>query len=229
MHSFDILTLFPSFFEGPLKVALLQKAIVSKKIGVSLHDLRSFATDRHRTMDDTPYGGGPGMLMKVEPVVAAIEKITLCQKGKKSRRLLLSPQGNLLTQSKAKELAAYDQLVLVCGRYEGVDARVVEGGWIDEEISIGDYVVMGGEAAALVLIEAVVRWIPGVVGDQGSVAKDTLSDGQLKHPQYTRPEDFRGLKVPEILLSGNHKEIENWRQRMAKEKTGKKRPDLLKK
>ncbi|MDO8462072.1 MAG: tRNA (guanosine(37)-N1)-methyltransferase TrmD [Deltaproteobacteria bacterium] len=219
MIHFDLITIFPSFFESPLQIGLLQKAIAAQKIGVTLHDLRSFTTDRHHTVDDTPYGGGPGMLMKVEPIVTAIEKITEGKNQKKSRRLLLSPRGAPLTQKKVSELARYEQLLLVCGRYEGVDARVVEGGWVDEEVSIGDYIVMGGEVAALVLIEAVSRLVPGVVGDEASVQNDTfLADGTggIKFPQYTRPESFRGHPVPPVLLSGNHKEIEAWRKGLRK-------------
>ncbi|MDO8644075.1 MAG: tRNA (guanosine(37)-N1)-methyltransferase TrmD [bacterium] len=241
MLSIDLLTIFPSFFDSPLKVGLLQKAIASGRLSVTLHDLRSFTTDRHRRVDDLVYGGGAGMVMKPEPIVAAIE--TICRGAvsapgqgnpaptRKVRRILLSPQGTIFSQEKAKQLCRYDQLIFLCGRYEGVDERVIEGGWIDEEISIGDYILMGGEAAAVVILEAVSRHLPGVGGDEDSVDSDTFSEKAgrgLKQPQYTRPELFRGLKVPEILLSGDHKKIEAWRRKEAKKRTQTRRPDLAK-
>lgn len=219
---FDLLTIFPELFDSPLQASLLGKAIQKKLIEVRICDVRKFATDRHHTVDDIPYGGGAGMVMKVEPIVAALEASS--QKGKKVRRIYLSPQGRRLEQGFLSEYLQYDQLILLCGRYEGVDARVEH--WIDEELSIGDYVLMGGEFAALVFLEALVRLIPGVVGKEESVRHDSFSDGLLEHPQYTRPEEFRGLKVPEVLLSGNHQKIEQWRKEAALTTTKHKRRDL---
>lgn len=221
---FDLLTIFPELFDSPLHASLLGKAIQKKLIEVQVCDVRKFATDRHRTVDDIPYGGGAGMVMKVEPIVAALEATS--QQGKKVRRIYLSPQGRRLEQGFLSEYLQYDQLILLCGRYEGVDARVEH--WIDEELSIGDYVLMGGEFAALVFLEALVRLIPGVVGKEESVRHDSFSDGLLEYPQYTRPEEFRGLKVPEVLLSGHHGKIEQWRREAANLQTEKKRSDLIK-
>jgi len=221
---FDLLTIFPELFDSPLQASLLGKAIQKKLIEVRVRDLREFTTDRHRTMDDIPYGGGAGMVMKVEPLVAALEAIP--EKNKKVRRIYLSPQGRRLEQHFLFEYLQYDQLILLCGRYEGVDARVEH--WIDEELSIGDYVLMGGEFAALVFLEALVRLIPGVVGKEESVRHDSFSDGLLEYPQYTRPEEFRGLRVPEVLLSGHHGKIEQWRREAAHLQTEKKRSDLIK-
>ncbi|MDZ4224981.1 MAG: tRNA (guanosine(37)-N1)-methyltransferase TrmD, partial [bacterium] len=186
---FDILTIFPGFFESPLKCSLIGKALLQKKLSVYLHDIRAFATDRHKTVDAIPYGGGAGMVMKPEPLVAAVESVP---RQEKSLRILLSPKGTLFDQKMAKELAQKDQLILVCGRYEGVDERVKELA-IDEEISIGDYVLNGGEAAALVIVEALVRFIPGFMGNEASVQRESFEEGLLEHPQYTRPAEFRGL------------------------------------
>lgn len=226
---FDLLTIFPELFDSPLQASLLGKAIQKKLIEVRVCDVRRFATDRHRTVDDIPYGGGAGMVMKVEPIVAALEATSQqgqFAQGKKVRRIYLSPQGRRLEQGFLSEYLQYDQLILLCGRYEGVDARVEH--WIDEELSIGDYVLMGGEFAALVFLEALVRLIPGVVGKEESVRHDSFSDGLLEYPQYTRPEEFRGLKVPEVLLSGHHGKIEQWRREAAHLQTEKKRSDLIK-
>ena len=222
---FDILTIFPDFFESPLKCSLIGKALTQKKLAVHLHDIRAFAVDKHKTVDDIPYGGGAGMVMKPEPLVEAVESIP---KQEKSLRILLTPKGRLFNQKAAQELALYDQIILVCGRYEGVDERVKEL-VIDEEISVGDYVLNGGEAAALVILETLVRFIPGFMGNASSIQQESFEGGLLEYPQYTRPAEFRGLKVPEVLQSGHHQEIEKWRHEQALRITQERRPDLLKK
>ena len=226
----DILTLFPSVFDSPFSVSILSRAISKKVFSVRTHDIRHFTVDRHKTVDDIPYGGGAGMVMKPEPIVAAIEEVTL--PNKKTCRIFFSPQGRLLRQDNLKRYLEFDQLVLLCGRYEGVDERVVEN-FIDEEVSIGDYILTGGEFAAMVFIDAVARLIPGVVGSGESLREESFvgrpqAAPLLEYPQFTRPPDFRGLKVPEILLSGDHKKIEIWRREQALLRTKKKRPDLLK-
>jgi tRNA (guanine37-N1)-methyltransferase len=219
----DVLTLFPGIFEGPLRESLLGRAIEAGVLDVRVHDIREHATDRHRTADDEPYGGGPGMVMKPGPVVAAAEAL-----GEGGRRtILLSPAGRRLDQALVRELAAEPWLVLVCGRYEGVDERVVDvlGA---EEVSIGDYVLSGGEVPALVVVEAVTRLVPGVVGSGESLARESFEDqGLLDHPHYTRPREFRGHPVPEVLVSGHHGEVERWRREAALAKTRRNRPDLL--
>jgi tRNA (guanine37-N1)-methyltransferase len=218
----DVLTIFPGIFESPLRESLLGRAIRSGILDVRVHDIRDHAADPHRQVDDEPFGGGPGMVMKPEPVFAAVESL-----GAGDRRvLLLSPAGRRLDQALARELAAEPWLVLVCGRYEGVDERVVEG-LPAEEVSIGDYVLSGGEVPALVLLEAVTRLVPGVVGREGSLARESFEDGVLDHPHYTRPREIRGLEVPDALLSGDHRRIEEWRRAAAIEKTKRNRPDLL--
>lgn len=219
----DVLTIFPAIFESPLRESLLGKAIADGVLGVRVHDVRDHTTDRHRQVDDESYGGGPGMVMKPEPVFAAVEAL-----GEGDKRvLLLSPAGRRLDQALVRELAAEPWLVLICGRYEGVDERVVEG-LPAEEVSIGDYVLSGGEVPALVLLEAVTRLVPGVIGREESHERDSFGpDGLLDHPHYTRPSEFRGMRVPEVLLSGNHAEIERWRREAAVEKTRRNRPDLL--
>lgn len=219
----DILTIFPGIFESPLRESLLGKAIRAGVLDVRVHDIRGFTSDRHRQVDDEPYGGGPGMVMKPEPIFAAVEALG---PGRK-RVILLSPAGRRLDQALVRELAAEPWLVLICGRYEGVDERVVEG-LPAEEVSIGDYVLSGGELPALVVLEAVSRLVPGVVGREESVERDSFGpEGLLDHPHYTRPAEFRGMRVPEVLLSGNHAEIERWRRQAALEKTRRNRPDLL--
>jgi tRNA (guanine37-N1)-methyltransferase len=219
----DILTIFPGIFESPLRESLLGKAIRAGVLDVRVHDIRDFTSDRHRQVDDEPYGGGPGMVMKPEPIFAAVEALG---PGRK-RVILLSPAGRRLDQALVRELAAEPWLVLICGRYEGVDERVVEG-LPAEEVSIGDYVLSGGELPALVVLEAVSRLVPGVVGREESVERDSFGpEGLLDHPHYTRPAEFRGMRVPEVLLSGNHAEIERWRRQAALEKTRRNRPDLL--
>jgi tRNA (guanine37-N1)-methyltransferase len=219
----DIVTIFPGIFESPLRESLLGRAIEADLLDVRVHDLRDSTSDKHRQVDDESYGGGPGMVLKPEPLFAAVESL-----GAGGRRtLLLSPAGRRLDQDLARELAVEPWLVLICGRYEGVDERVVEG-LPAEELSIGDYVVAGGEVPALVVLEAVTRLVPGVIGRGESHEQDSFGDeGLLDHPHYTRPAEFRGMRVPETLLSGNHQEIERWRREAALEKTRRNRPDLL--
>jgi tRNA (guanine37-N1)-methyltransferase len=218
----DVLTIFPGIFDSPLRESLLGKAVASSLIDVRVHDIRDHATDRHRQVDDEPFGGGPGMVMKAEPVFRAVEAL-----GRGPRRiLLLSPAGRRLDQTLVRELATEPHLILVCGRYEGVDERVVEG-LPAEEVSIGDYVLSGGEIPALVILEAVTRLVPGVVGRSESLARESFEGGLLDHPHYTRPQEFRGMRVPDVLVSGDHPAIEAWRRRAAEEKTRRNRPDLL--
>jgi tRNA (guanine37-N1)-methyltransferase len=219
----DVVTIFPEILDRPLRASLLGKAIDAGVVDVRVHDLRDFANDRHRQVDDESYGGGPGMVMKPEPLFAAVESLGPDPK----RVLLLSPAGRRLDQSFVRRLAREPWLVLIAGRYEGVDERVVEG-LRAEEVSIGDYVLSGGELPALVLIEAVTRLVPGVIGREESHERDSFGEGGLlDHPHYTRPADFRGMRVPDILLSGDHGQIERWRRDAALEKTRRNRPDLL--
>jgi tRNA (guanine37-N1)-methyltransferase len=218
----DILTIFPGIFEGPLRESLLGRGIRDGLLDVRVHDIRDHAADKHSQVDDEPFGGGPGMVLKPEPVFAAVEAL-----GPGSKRvLLLSPGGRRLEQGLVRELARQSWLVLVCGRYEGVDERVVEG-LPAEEVSIGDYVLSGGEVPALVVLEAVTRLVPGVVGREESLHRESFEEGGLDHPHYTRPREFRGMEVPEVLLSGDHARIEEWRRRAADRKTKRNRPDLL--
>ncbi|HPO12713.1 MAG TPA: tRNA (guanosine(37)-N1)-methyltransferase TrmD [Candidatus Hydrogenedentes bacterium] len=221
----DVLTLFPEMLEGPLKASLLGKAVADGLLTVALTQIRDFATDRHRTVDDAPYGGGAGMVMKCEPLFAAVESL----KGRNSleRVILLSPRGRRLDQTLVRELAGCPDLVLICARYEGVDERVSQT-LVTDEISIGDYVLSGGELPALVLIEAISRMIPGVVGDWESVATDSFYEGRLGAPQYTRPQEFRGMEVPQVLRDGNHAAIRRWKRKEALRATLARRPDLLK-
>ncbi len=217
----DIFTIFPEIFDSPTRAGLLGKAIESGLLDVHVRDLRDFTTDKHRQVDDESYGGGPGMVVKAEPIFAAVESLG---EGPK-RVLLLSPAGRRLDQAFVRQLSAEPWLVLICGRYEGVDERVVEG-LPAEEVSIGDYVLSGGEVPALVLLEAVTRLVPGVIGKKESHESDSFEHGLLDHPHYTRPREFRGMRVPDVLLSGNHAEIEGWRREAAREKTRRNRPDL---
>ena len=217
-----MLTIFPGIFESPLRESLLGKAIQKGLVDVRVHDIRDFTEDRHRQVDDEPFGGGPGMVMMAEPVLRAVESL-----GEGERRsILLSPAGRPLDQALVRELAREPWLVLVCGRYEGVDERVVES-LPAEEVSIGDYVLSGGEIPALVVIEAVSRLIPGVVGKEESLAAESFEQGILDHPHYTRPQELRGMRVPDTLVSGDHAKVEEWRRRAAEEKTRRNRPDLL--
>ena len=221
---FDILTLFPGMFDGPFGESIIRRAIEGGLIEIRLHNIRDYAFDRHRTTDDYPYGGGAGMVMKPEPLAACIEKVSADRPS--ARVILTSPQGKPFNQSLAAELARDEELIIICGRYEGVDERVREL-FVDDEISLGDFVLTGGEIAAMVIVDAVSRLLPGVLGSDESAAGDSFSDGLLEYPQYTRPPEFRGAAVPDMLLSGNHQEIARWRRRMALQRTWLKRPDLL--
>lgn len=220
----DILTIFPEFFESPLRASLLGKAIEEGRIEIELTDIRSFSEDPHHKVDDSPYGGGPGMVMKCEPLYAAVE--SLRDDNSLERVIMLSPKGRPLTQAVVRELAKAKDLVFICGRYEGVDERVRKGLCTDE-ISLGDYVLSGGEVAALAMVEAISRMLPGVVGDWESVTSDSFYSGVLGPPQFTRPASFKGMEVPEILLNGNHGAIETWRRKEALRATREGRPDLL--
>lgn len=220
---FHVITIFPEMFPSPLSASLLKKAQDKGIVSCTVHNLRDYTTDKHHSVDDAPYGGGRGMVMKPEPVVTALESI--CQSLANPWRILLCPQGTPLTQTKVTELARRESLVMVCGRYEGIDERIRS--FIDEELSIGDYILGGGEMAALVVIDAVARLIPGVVGNQESVEEESFSHGLLEYPQYTRPEEFRGMRVPEVLLSGNHAKIASWRRQQSLQRTRERRPDLL--
>ena len=218
----DVVTLFPELFVAPLRTSLLGKAVEQGKIDVFVHDLREHGLGRHRSVDDEPYGGGAGMVMRPEPIFAAVEAV----REEASHVVLLSPRGTRFDHSMASRLADLEHLILVCGRYEGVDQRVADH-LADEELSIGDYVLAGGEVAALVVIEAVARLVPGVVGNPESLRAESHAAGLLEYPQYTRPSEFRGWKVPEVLVSGDHGAIERWRRAQAEETTRDRRPDLL--
>jgi tRNA (guanine37-N1)-methyltransferase len=224
MIRFDILTLFPEMFASPCGCSLLKKALDKGLIAIELHDIRSHALDKHRMTDDAPYGGGGGMVMKVEPIDRALQSIPLAAKNVPV--ILLTPQGEHFCQKTAEELAGYPKLVLVCGHYEGVDERV-RSKLVNREISIGDYVLTGGELSAMVVVDVVSRLVPGVLGNCDSAGADSFSMGLLEYPHYTRPAEYRGWKVPDVLLSGNHREIEIWRRRESLLRTKKKRPDLL--
>src|SRR5439155_6650833 len=217
----DVLTIFPGIFESPLRESLLRKAIETGLLDVRVHDLRDHAEDR-REVDDYSFGGGPGMVLKPEPIFAAVRSLGDGDK----RCILLSPAGRRLDQALAREISKEPWIVLICGRYEGVDERVVEG-LPAEEISIGDYVLSGGELPALVLLEAASRLVPGVVGSEASLARESFEEGLLDHPHYTRPREFRGMQVPEVLVSGDHAAVERWRREAARAKTERNRPDLL--
>lgn len=221
----DILTIFPEMFAPVLGASILKIAAEKKLVGFQVHDIRDFADDPRRTVDDRPYGGGPGMLMMPGPVCRAVEWAD-AQASPPARRILLSPIGERFTQKKARELAGESRLMLLAGRYEGFDERIRSALAMDE-VSIGDYVLSGGELAAMVVIEAVVRLIPGVLGSEESLKDESFAGGVLDYPQYTRPVEFRGMKVPEVLLSGNHGKIAEWRRREAVERTRRRRPDLL--
>jgi tRNA (guanine37-N1)-methyltransferase len=218
----DVFTIFPAVVEAPLPGSLLGRAIGAGVLDVRVHDLRQWSVDRHRTVDDAPFGGGPGMVMKPEPFFAAVESLD----PDRGRVLLMSPAGRRLDQELVRALSSEPHLTILCGRYEGVDERVVTG-LPAEEISIGDFVLAGGEVAALALLEAVTRLVPGVVGNEESLSSESFEDGALDHPHYTRPRQFRGLEVPEVLLSGDHAKIAEWRRRAARDKTLRNRPDLL--
>lgn len=219
----DVLTLFPSMFDGPLDESILKRARQAGLLDLRITDIRDFTHDVHRTVDDRPFGGGPGMVLKPEPVFAAVESV----RSDAARVVMLAPVGEPYTQGKARDLAQAEHLVLLCGSYEGFDERIREA-LVDDVISIGDYVLTNGALPAMVLIDSVTRLIPGVLGDENSAADESFSeDGLLEYPHYTRPAEFRGMKVPEVLLSGNHGEIAKWRRAMAEKRTAEKRPDLL--
>ncbi len=220
----DILTLFPGMFAGPFDESIVARARAAGLVDVHLHNLRDWTSDRHRTVDDYPYGGGAGMLLKPEPLFAAIESV----RGTTGHVVLLTPQGRVFRQDAAADLAARAHLVLVCGHYEGVDERVREHA-VDGEVSIGDYVLSGGELPAMVVVDAVVRLLPGALGSSQSTAEESHSAGLLEYPQYTRPAEFRGWRVPDVLLSGNHGAIARWRLEQARRRTAVRRPDMAEK
>jgi len=245
----DLVTIFPDFFRGPLDYGILRRARESELVDVRVHDLREFTRDRHRTVDDRPFGGGEGMVLKPEPIFECIERLNVAARNErlagraKESVILLSAQGRRLDQALAQELAALDRLMLICGRYEGVDERVSEH-LADREISIGDYVLSGGELGAAVIVDTVVRLVPGAVGNEASTRQESFtasvapatgdapsstcdSGGLLDYPHYTRPAEFRGMTVPEVLVNGNHDQIRRWRRRTALEKTLRNRPDLI--
>ena len=257
MPKFHIVTIFPDFFRGPLDYGIVRRARESKLIEISIHDLRDFTSDKHRTVDDRPFGGGEGMVLKPEPLFKCVEALGVAPRDQRLRRpraraetvILLSPQGELFTQAVAQDLAVLERIVLICGRYEGVDERVVEG-LADREISIGDYVLSGGELGAAVIVDTVARLIPGALGNEASAQQESFtagrkprdpgsnpeaggpdstcsSGGLLDYPHYTRPAEFRGMAAPEVLIGGNHDQIRKWRRRKALEKTLRNRPDLL--
>jgi tRNA (guanine37-N1)-methyltransferase len=221
---FDIITIFPEIFHGVFEFGIIRRAVEAGLIEIAIHDLRDHTHDRHRQVDDRPFGGGAGMVMKPEPLFRAVEAIT--HGAKDASVALLSPQGRLFDQRMAEEFAAKARVVLICGRYEGVDERVVEH-LVTDEVSIGDYVLSGGEIPAMVVVDAVTRLIPGALGCGESAARESFADGLLDYPHYTRPSEYRGLHVPDVLASGHHAEIEAWRQRKAMEKTLRRRPDLI--
>lgn len=223
----DVLTLFPEMFTGPLTESIIKRAREQGRVEIHLWDIRDFAEDKHRITDDYPFGGGAGMVMKAEPVARGLEAVLSAGERAGVPVILLSPQGHLFTQEVAKELAAHPRLVLVCGHYEGIDERVREAGLVTDEISIGDYVLTGGELPAMVIIDAVVRLLPGVLGAPASAVEDSFYHGLLDYPHYTRPAVWRGLAVPEVLLSGNHQAIARWRRKEALRRTLLRRPDLL--
>ena len=224
-HRFDIITIFPGMFESPLNESILKRARDEGLLEITLHDLRDYTLDKHRRVDDCPFGGGVGLVMNVEPIVRAIEAVRENRPG--ARTILLSPGGQSFDQKMAWELSEEENLIFVCGRYEGVDERVLN--FVDSVVSIGDYVMAGGEVPAMVIVEAVSRLIPGVVGDENSIIEESFEGNRLEHPQYTKPREFRGFKVPEVLLSGHHRKIQDWQRKEALKKTASIRPDLLKK
>ena len=231
MLRFDIVTIFPDFFREAFDYGIIRRARNAELVAMQSHDLRNWTTDRHHSVDDRPFGGGDGMVFKPEPIFAAVENLTGSSEPKSyaagTRVVLLSPQGRVFTHDLAQDFAANaTHVVLICGRYEGVDERVVEG-LVTDEISIGDYVLSGGEPAALVVIDAVVRLLPGALGSETSSVNESFSEGVLDYPHYTRPPELRGMSVPEVLLTGNHAEIARWRREQALKKTRRNRPDLL--
>ena len=226
MIRFDILTVFPEMFLSPLDCSLLKKAREHHRIDIRVHDIRMYAEDRHRMTDDAPYGGGGGMVMKVEPIDRALKAIRAEDTG--CLTVLLTPQGGPFNQRVAEELAALPRIVLICGHYEGVDERV-RAHLADREMSVGDYVLTGGELPAMVVVDAVARLVPGVLGNAESASQDSHATGLLEHPHYTRPAEYRDWRVPDVLLSGHHREIERWRRKESLRRTRTRRPDLLEK
>src|SRR6476660_9578625 len=218
----DVLTLFPEMFAGPLDVSMVARARKAGLLDLQIRNLRDWTHDRHKTVDDRPFGGGPGMVLKPEPVFEAVEALA----SEKTRLLMMGPTGRVFTQALARELAGEEHLLVLCGSYEGFDERIRT--LIDDEISIGDYVLTNGGLPAMVVIDAVTRLLPGVLGDEESAVDESFSHGLLEYPHYTRPAEFRGMKVPEVLMNGNHAEIEKWRHEQAKSRTQQQRPDLLK-
>ncbi|ADL07831.1 tRNA (guanosine(37)-N1)-methyltransferase TrmD [Thermosediminibacter oceani] len=227
MLLFHILTLFPEFFAGPLDVSILKRAREKGLIKIELLNIRDFSRDKHKKVDDYPYGGGAGMVMKPEPIFEAVDFAVGSVEARKRRIILLSPQGRIFNQEMARELSCEEHIILICGHYEGIDERVKT--IITDEVSLGDFVLTGGEIPALAIVDATSRLVPGVLGSYESVSEESFSNGLLEYPHYTRPEVYRGLRVPEVLLSGNHKEIELFRRREALRRTMEKRPDLFKK
>lgn len=232
MLRIDIITIFPDFFRESIGYGIVNRARTAGLVSITAHDLRQWTTDKHHIVDDRPFGGGDGMILKPEPIFAGVEALTGKSRredfSRDTRVVLLSPQGRVFSQASAHDLADNSsQIVLLCGRYEGVDERVAEA-LVTDEISIGDYVLSGGEPAAMVVVDAVVRLLPGALGSDTSAVNESFSADMLDHPQYTRPPEFRGMKVPDVLLSGNHAEIERWRKEAAVSKTARIRPDLLK-
>jgi tRNA (guanine37-N1)-methyltransferase len=227
----DIISIFPEYFREAFDYGIVRRARAASLVELKAHDLRAWTTDKHRQVDDRPFGGGDGMVLKPEPIFAAVEDLTETRAGdsyaEATRVVLLSPQGRVLTQAMASQFAGSKHLVLICGRYEGVDERVADA-LITDEVSIGDYVLSGGEPAALVLVDAIVRLLPGALGSETSATNESFSAGLLDHPQYTRPPEFREARVPEVLLTGHHAEIARWRREAALKKTERNRPDLLK-
>jgi len=221
----DIVTLFPNMFNGPFAESIIKKAIDRQLVTIAIHNLRDYTWDKHHIVDDYPFGGGPGMVLKVEPIFAAVEAI----KGEEEVPvILLTPQGRLLCQEIVEQLASYERIILICGHYEGVDERVREY-LLSDEISIGDYVLSGGELAAMVLVDAVVRQLPGVLGSEASLEQDSHTTGLLQYPQYTRPQSFQGWEVPAVLVSGNHAQIAKWRREQSVLRTLRRRPEMLEK
>lgn len=222
----DILTIFPDIFKPVLNESIIKRAQESGRVKIAVHNLRDYSQDKHRKIDDRPFGGGPGMVFKPEPIFEAIKKIR--SKSRKAKVILLSPQGKVLNQKLAEKLSKDRHLILICGHYEGIDERV-RLRLVDEEISIGDYILTGGELPAMILVDTVVRLVPGVLGDEKSIESESFSQNLLEYPQYTRPANYKGIKVPKVLLSGDHQAIAKWRKEQAHKITQKKRPDLINK
>lgn len=223
----DILTLFPEMFAGPFGASIVKRAWEKGLLDINMTNIRDFAHDKHRIVDDYPFGGGAGMVMKPEPIFEAVQHVKQSAGSERARVVLMCPKGRVFNQEMAKDLAKEEHLIFICGHYEGIDERVREK-LVDEEISIGDYVLTGGELPAMVVIDALARLIPGVLGEEESFLTDSFYDGLLEYPQYTRPREYEGMKVPDILLSGNHEQIRMWRRKMSLLKTLERRPDLLK-